>query len=75
MTLPHPKSWLIEQRKLRDYLLSPVHPIGRFKAVFFGRLGFTPGNWQSLEAKVRRISQECEVALGPATPFGQKYLI
>jgi Domain of unknown function (DUF6883) len=33
-------------RKLRDYLLSRLHPVGRFKAPFFASLGYGADNWQ-----------------------------
>ena len=35
MILPNIDKAVIEPEKLRDYLLSKSHPIGRFKAEFF----------------------------------------
>ena len=32
---------IVDGAKVHDYLLSPEHPVGRFKAVFFGTLGYT----------------------------------
>ena len=40
MKLPHHDDVQIDIRKVRDYLLSPVHPVGRFKARVFKALGF-----------------------------------
>jgi hypothetical protein len=31
----------IDPAKIRDYLLSLTHPVGRFKAPFFAALGYT----------------------------------
>jgi hypothetical protein len=38
---------------LRDYLLSPTHPIGRFKARFFAALGISPERRQELDEALR----------------------
>lgn len=35
MALPNAELACIEPEKIRDYLLSPTHPIGRFKAMVF----------------------------------------
>ena len=40
MKLPNAGATVIDERKVRDYLLSKAHPIGRFKASFFARAGF-----------------------------------
>ena len=34
MKLPNADKAIISSEKLRDYILSPIHPIGRFKAAF-----------------------------------------
>jgi hypothetical protein len=36
--LPNPDNALVGVKKIRDYLLSSTHPIGRFKAAFFAAL-------------------------------------
>ena len=35
MSLPNLDRAVIDPAKVRDYLLSDVHPVGRFKAAFF----------------------------------------
>jgi hypothetical protein len=47
---------LIAPEKLRDYLLSPVHPIGRYKALFFRTLGYDQTSWQQLETDQRSLA-------------------
>jgi hypothetical protein len=42
--------------KLRDYLLSPVHPMGRYKALFFRTLGYDQTSWQQLETDLRSLA-------------------
>jgi len=48
MTLPNAHRALIDPAKLRDYLLSQLHPVGRFKAAFFIALGYSTDQWEVL---------------------------
>jgi len=66
---------IIDPAKLRDYLLSPGHPVGRFKAPFFVALGYVQDEWPQLEADLRaqHLSQEARPAT--TSPYGQKYEI
>lgn len=75
MLIPNAERATIEPAKLRDYLLSSTHPIGRFKARFFTALGFTADRWMELgEAlRIQHLTQEAVAA--PATSHGQKYTI
>jgi hypothetical protein len=73
--LPEAERAIIDPRKLRDYVLSPIHPVGRFKAKFFATLGFTPDNWKRLDSELRRLIREEAAELDEETPFGQKYLV
>ena len=63
MLLPNADKAVIEVTKLRDYLLSTVHPLGRFKARFFSTLGFAADRWQELESALRtqHLTQEADV--------------
>ena len=66
---------MIDPAKLRDYLLSPTHPLGRFKARFFDALGFSASQWQELESalRIQHLTQEAEAAAG--VEAGQKFTI
>jgi hypothetical protein len=46
--LPNSDRSVVDDAKVRDYLLSPSHPVGRFKSVFFAALGFSQADWQAL---------------------------
>ena len=70
----NPAAIEIPPEKLRDYLLSPTHPIGRYKAVFFRSLGYDQANWQILEADLRGLLSRPAEPL-EATEYGQKYTI
>jgi hypothetical protein len=71
--LPAAESVLIEPAKVRDYLLSREHPVGRFKAVFFESLGYSADAWQKLEANLRALAVAGEAILADRTKYGQKY--
>jgi hypothetical protein len=65
----------IERRKLTDYLLARAHPVGRGKARFFEKLGFSAGNPETLEAALRDLVLTPEGLLEQDTGFGTKYIV
>ena len=75
MKLPFAEQAIIPEAKLRDYLVSTNHPIGRHKSVFFAALGYNAGNWPQLEADLRSQHLKSDAELGERTEYGQKYLI
>jgi hypothetical protein len=75
MKLPEAERAVIEPAKIRDYLLSTSHPVGRFKAPFFARLGYTTANWRRLEEDLRNLAISGDAELGRDSPYGQKYEI
>ena len=75
MRLPDSEQAVIDSEKLRDYLLSPSHPVGRFKAVFFSSLGYAQENWKDFEADLRRQHLTQEAVLRQETSYGRKYEI
>jgi len=75
LKIPNADQAIIDPAKLRDYLLSPSHPIGRFKAVFFHRLGYTQSDWQRLELDLRSQHLPMDARQMQAHPFGQTYEI
>lgn len=64
---------MVEPAKLRDYLLSSTHPVGRFKAVFFHTLGYSANAWQTLEADLLELASTGEAVVGQVSPYGTKY--
>ena len=75
MRLPNYGKAIIEERKLRDYLLSRSHPVGRFKAKFFAAIGFDSENWAMLQGELRQVAARGEAQLVQEGPFGRKYLV
>ena len=75
MKLPSAENAVIAPAKIRDYLLSTSHPIGRFKAPFFAGLGYTIANWRRLEQAFLVLAVSGDAQLGKDSPYGQKYEI
>lgn len=75
MDLPNADRAFIDEAKLRNYLLSPTHPRGRYKADFFARFGLTVDNWQVLDSALLEHAHHHEVATVETTPYGMRYTI
>lgn len=75
MELPNRHRAVVDDAKVRDYLLSTSHPIGRFKASFFLALGFSPDAWQDLQTALLDHAHSGVATPGQESPFGTKYEI
>ena len=73
LRLPGAESGVISRTKICDYLLSATHPIGRFKAAFFSRLGYTIHNWERLQKDLLQLARAGEAVVAQKSPYGQKY--
>lgn len=75
MKLPNRESAYISPSKLRDYLLSETHPVGRSKARFFRTLGFDETNINILEQGLIAIARSEDVKEATSSPHGIKYIL
>ncbi len=73
MKVPGAHAAVIEPAKLRGYLLSRSHPIGRFKAPFFELLGYSASTWRQLEEDLRTQHLSQDAVAGKPSPYGQKF--
>lgn len=74
MKLPNAEQAIVDPPKVRDYLLSPEHPVGRAKARFFVALGFSLVAWPALrDALLAHARGEAEPA--GAGAHGRKYVV
>jgi hypothetical protein len=71
--IPNADAAIISTEKIRDYLLSDAHPIGRYKAAFFRQLGFEREKPEALQQALRQLLQG-DSTPAEATEYGQKYL-
>jgi hypothetical protein len=75
MKLPNAEHAVIEPAKVRDYLLSSSHPVGRFKAPFFASLGYASASWDRLDEDLRLLAASGDAEFGRDSPYGRKYEI
>ena len=73
--LPNASLAVVEPSKVRDYLLSPTHPVGRFKSVVFLALGYTPQDWTKLRDDLLSHAATGEALPGEPGPYGTKYTV
>jgi hypothetical protein len=75
MRLPRADETIISPEKLHAYLLSPEHPIGRFKAAFFEGLGYRMEDWATLEADLRSQLLTLDAKEEKQSRYGRKFII
>jgi hypothetical protein len=75
LRIPNADRAVINPTKLHGYLLSRHHPVGRLKAAFFLRLGYSPEEWGQLEADLRGQHLSQDATRLEQTRYGQKYAI
>jgi hypothetical protein len=75
MQLPSAHTAIIRLEKLRNYLLSVTHPVGRSKARFFRAAGFNELNLNEFKEALLALCRTNEVQQVEKTPFGLKYVI
>jgi hypothetical protein len=74
MRIPGAERAVVDDAKIRDYLLSPEHPVGGAKARFFKRLGFSRHDWLAVQQIIAGFAKS-DAQLGKQTGFGQQYLV
>jgi len=75
MKLPNAQKAIVDERKVREYLLSPSHPVGRFKAKFFESVGFPPEAWSGFMGALKRHAAEGEAQVLEESDYGKKYVV
>jgi hypothetical protein len=75
MSLPGIEHAVLESVKVRDYLLSPTHPVGRFKAAFFIALGYTPARWERLRDDLLAIAMSQPAMPATGNDYGRLYVV
>lgn len=73
MVLPNPGRAVADPAKVRDYLLSREHPIGRFKAIVFEAAGYDRDAWEVLQADLLAVAGISGAILKETTLHGQTF--
>ena len=71
--LPRATDAVVDEIKVRDYLLSAEHPVGRSKARFFESLGYRRESWNRLRLDLLELAHHGEAIPGIPGPYGLKY--
>ncbi len=53
--------------------LFPSHPVGKFKAAFFARLGYHQDEWTQLADDLAAVAARNDAVSGQPSRFGNKY--
>ena len=75
MRLPYADQAVVDEAKVRGYLLAPEHPVGRFKAAFFRTLGYTPADWHHLQQSLLAHARSVDAIPESTSAYGQKFRI
>ena len=75
MILPSRDQAFISKQKLKEYLLSETHIIGKAKAKFFRSIGYSEKNANELAKALLMIAKSNEVTQEIITPYGTKYIV
>jgi glucose-6-phosphate 1-dehydrogenase len=73
MKIPNADRAVIEPAKLSEYLLNTEHQRGGAKAKLLIYFGYSPENWQQLEADIRRYHLDVDVNMVTETAYGVRY--
>ena len=75
MKLPGAERATVADRKVREYLLSPTHPEGKFKAVFFASIGYGSDRWEQLRDDLLKLAQTADAVPAGSNEWGRKFLV
>ena len=75
MKLPGAAQALVEERKVKEYLMNRAHPDGMAKARFFERRGYREDDWRQLADDLRRHGQQNDVSGIVESPYGARYSV
>jgi hypothetical protein len=73
--LPFLEHVRVDREKITDYLLSPFHPDGAGKAIFFTSFGFRIEDWHVLARALRKPAQSHTVSSIVDSDYGSRYAI
>lgn len=73
--MPNADLAIVEEAKIRGYLLNAQHRYGVSKAKYFAQFGFTLELWEVLADALREHGRQYEVSNEKQTQFGLRYEI
>jgi hypothetical protein len=73
--LPNGDGALVEEKKIVEYLLNPVHPDGASKAKFFLARGFVGAQWAAMRTALQTQGSRNLVTKVTLHPWGARYQV
>jgi hypothetical protein len=74
--LPNADRAIIDERKVRDYLLNPLHARGEHKArMFAAALGYRRIDYQDLIAQIRSGILRCQAERMEPIRYGERFRV
>ena len=73
--LPNAHLAVVEEPKIREYLLNPAHPDNGGKAQFFTGMGFTAHAWEQLADALREMARTVTVTIRSESAHGEKFVL
>lgn len=74
--MPNFEHAFIGIKKLENYCLNPIHPVGKNKAfVFKSALGFTDKDAKLLKEAILKGLNDGEISLGKEDQYGKRYIV
>jgi hypothetical protein len=71
--LPFAPRAIVDASKVRDYLLSPEHPVGRFKARVFAAAGYRQRDWSRLQRDFLALATTIDVERMASDKHGERF--
>ncbi len=75
MKLPGAESAIVDEQKVREYLLGESHPVGRFKAAFFNSLGYSTVDCEVLARDLAAHAVDGAASEAGRNDYGTKYRV
>jgi hypothetical protein len=75
MKLPRNQEAIVTEEKITGYLLSESHPVGKVKARYFRKIGYTERSVAQLREDLIKIAVTNAVTDEVSTLFGTKYIV
>lgn len=75
MQIPNAEESIVDEGKIRGYLLADDHPDGGSKAQYFKSFGFTDQNWRVFTKALRDHALLDSAVLVGESQYGHKYRV
>ena len=75
MHLPNAESAIVDERKVRGYLLNRSHPDGAYKAAYFEGYGFSAEEWMGFAAALQKHAHTSELVDVSESLYGTRYVV